>query len=130
MDPPNSNDDNVTLNYSHKDDPPESIRKPTSSWASGNALDCLEVPDRLAAFDSQTFSRQPRSGTMRKNQIMKLREVNSNPAARRGNGTINFNVGQTSLNNTSFPTNIFQPHHLAPTSIAHSTTPDYAPRNH
>ena len=40
---------------------------------------------------------------MRKNQITKFREVNSNPAARRGNGTINFNIGQTLLNNSSFP---------------------------
>jgi hypothetical protein len=29
------------------------------------ALDYLKVPDRLAAFDSQTFSRQPRSATIK-----------------------------------------------------------------
>jgi hypothetical protein len=29
------------------------------------ALDYLKVPDRLVAFDSQTFSRQPRSATIK-----------------------------------------------------------------
>ena len=83
-----------------------------STWLSGG----FWFPDVFQATQNSN-----NLATMWKNQIMKFRQVNSNPTPRRGNSMINFNIGQTSLNNSSFPTNTSQPHHLALSTDQHPT---------